>query len=267
MAYELLSLFFFVAIADHLHLFINGAMCAAGTLFANSSGYPALILKLLSFLGGGLWLILNHLDQQFEDYPLLRLKYLLLLPLCLLILAETGTGLLFFAGLDTAIITSCCATIFDSQRLASELIALPVPALRTLYFLGLAGVFGSGLHYLATGRGTLWFGLLNLSLLPVALAAIVSFFCLYFYELPTHHCPFCLLQREYHYIGYALYLSLLAGTVTGAGVGLIGIINRFRALAESAGRFQQRLAITALSAHAIFALLGCYPMIFSEFRL
>jgi len=41
--------------------------------------------------------------------------------------------------------------------------------------------------------------------------AILSFISVYFYELPTHHCPFCILQKEYGYVGYPLYLTLFGG--------------------------------------------------------
>jgi hypothetical protein len=55
--------------------------------------------------------------------------------------------------------------------------------------------------------------------LTVGLAAVVSWLSPYVYELPTHHCPFCLLQREYRWVGYLLCGALLGGGLTGAGVG------------------------------------------------
>ena len=38
-------------------------MCAAGTLYVNDYGYPALILKVANFLLAGFWLILNYTDN------------------------------------------------------------------------------------------------------------------------------------------------------------------------------------------------------------
>ena len=267
MVYELLSLFFFIAISDHLHIFFTGAMCAAGTLFANPYGHITLVLKILSFLACGFWLTLNHLDNQSEEYPLLRIKYILLLPISALILSEIGTGLRFFAGLDSQIITSCCAVLFDSNRSAVELINFPVIVIRTIFFIVLAGVLSSGLYFAGTGKGAKWFGLMNLLLLPVALAAVISFFCLYFYELPTHHCPFCLLQKEYYYVGYFLYFSVFVGTIMGTMAGTIGTFKQYWSMKHVVPRFQKQLCINALAAHSIFALLACYPMFFSEFRL
>lgn len=54
-------------------------MCAAGTLYVNSYGYPVLILKVINFLFAGLWLIVNYTDNRGYDYPLIKIKYLFLL--------------------------------------------------------------------------------------------------------------------------------------------------------------------------------------------
>ena len=87
-AFELLSLFLFVYTADHLHTLFIGAMCAAGTLKVNGYGYPTLIFKIGNFIEAGLWLIMNHADNQAYDYPLIKKKYLLLLIITPTILME-----------------------------------------------------------------------------------------------------------------------------------------------------------------------------------
>lgn len=267
MSYELLSLFFFVAIADQIHIFFTGAMCAAGTLFSSHYGYVTLFLKIFGFLVSGFWLTINYLDNQYKDYPLLRFKYILLLPICALIICETVSGIFFFSGLDPQIVTSCCGVIFDSNRIASELAGLPVVFTRNLFFIVLVAVLILGVLFTGTGKGGHWFGLMNLVLLPVSLTAIISFLSLYFYELPTHHCPFCLLHREYNYIGYFLYICIFFGTLMGAGVGAIGLIKRSCGLKQQVGLIQRQFCIQALTAHILFALMACYPMFFSEFRL
>jgi hypothetical protein len=48
----------------------------------------------------------------------------------------------------------------------------------------------------------------------VSVLSLISFISLYFYKLPTHHCLFCILQKEYGYIGYPLYPALLGATIT-----------------------------------------------------
>ena len=51
LAFEILSLFLFIYTADDLHRLFVGAMCAAGTLYVNAFGYPALMLK----VGNSCW--------------------------------------------------------------------------------------------------------------------------------------------------------------------------------------------------------------------
>ena len=62
--------------------------------------------------------------------------------------------------------------------------------------------------------------------------AILSFISPYFYELPTHHCPFCILQSEYGYIGYLLYGALFGSAVTGMGVGVLMPFRNIASLSE-----------------------------------
>ncbi|MCD8478146.1 MAG: hypothetical protein LRY68_09925, partial [Sulfurospirillum sp.] len=42
----------------------------------------------------------------------------------------------------------------------------------------------------------------NLLFLFFAIVSLILFFSTYVYELPTHHCPFCLLQSDYYGVGY-----------------------------------------------------------------
>ena len=73
--FQLFSLFLFVYTADHIHDLFVGAMCAAGSLNVNDFGYPTLVLKAVTFVLCGLWLIVNHTDNRAADYPLIRTKY------------------------------------------------------------------------------------------------------------------------------------------------------------------------------------------------
>ena len=90
---------------------------------------------------------------------------------------------------------------------------------------------------------------------------------MYFYELPTHHCPFCLLQRDYHYIGYALYLSLLPAGIFGAGVGVLQRFSAQTSLKRIIPVLQKRLCILSMSAYLAFVMITLYPIIFSDFVL
>ena len=67
---SLFSFFLFVYTADHVHNLFVGAMCAAGSLNVNKYGYPALVIKIITFFLCGLWLIVNYTDSYFFNYML-----------------------------------------------------------------------------------------------------------------------------------------------------------------------------------------------------
>ena len=48
----------------------------------------------------------------------------------------------------------------------------------------------------------------GIAYLLVGIASVISFISVYYYQLPTHHCPFDLVQSGYNFIGYPLYLTL-----------------------------------------------------------
>lgn len=90
---------------------------------------------------------------------------------------------------------------------------------------------------------------------------------LYVYELPTHHCPFCLLHREYNGIGYPFYLLLLTGTIAGLGIGLLHRYRAVPSLQTIIPAMQHRLALTALVADAAFLVLAMGSVVSSSLRL
>jgi len=133
---QLVSFFLFIFIVDRIHVYFTGAMCAAGVLHVNPYGYPALILKIANFLLSGLWLIMNALDNQGPDYPLIRKKYLFLVLLAPFVIVETYLLGKFVAGLNVEVITSCCGSLFsiETKGLASDLAALPSVPTKVAFF-------------------------------------------------------------------------------------------------------------------------------------
>jgi hypothetical protein len=269
MGCELFSLFLFISMADNIHTLFIGAMCAAGTLNAGSGGYPALMLKMVNFLLCGTWIIVNHIDNKGFDYPLIRFKYKLLIPTTLLILAEGVVQTNYLLSLEPEIITSCCAILFseNTNSVAGEIVHLPPFGTMIAYYLGFSLLLATGVRFYLSGKGAVLFSIFNASMLFISLAAVISFISLYFYELPTHHCPFCLLQKEYHYIGYILYLSLLFASIAGCAAGLVDRFNCFSSLKCILPKIQKRLCIGSMAGHTLFAAISTYPILFSDFRL
>jgi len=266
---QILSLFLFIFTADGLHTQFVGAMCAAGSLAANAYGYPTLLTKVATCLVAGVWLILHRADTQGYDYPLIRPKYALLLLLVPLVLAETWLQASYLTGLKADVMTSCCGSLFGQGRhgLASELAGLPTRIMQPVFWITFGALVAAGIVLLRTRRGSTVFSLLSLAFLLVSVASLISFFCLYIYELPTHHCPFCLLQREYGFVGYPLYGALLGGAIAGLGVGALAPFRAQKSLVSALPRLQAHLAWSALILALVFTLIVGIWMFLSPLKL
>jgi hypothetical protein len=270
LAFELLSLLLFVRTADVLAPLFTGAMCAAGTLAANAWGYPALLLRLLVAVLAGLWLVVNHADQLGHDYPMIRTRYALLLALTPFVLAEALLQARFFAGLSPEIITSCCGSLFSRGGAGPGALfaALRPSAAGVALYATSAFAVAAGAAFVVTGRSGVGYALAAGSALAatVGLVGVVSFVSPYVYELPAHRCPFCLLQAEYRWVGYPLYVALLGGAVAGIGAGLLTPFRHHASLAARLPALQRRLALTATVLFGAFAALTAVLVLTSRLR-
>jgi hypothetical protein len=255
-AFQLGSLFLFIFTAEDLHGLFTGAMCAAGTLNVNGFGYPVILLKVFNALLAGLWLVVNYVDNRGWDYPLIRKKYAFLLLVTPLLVAEAILQGAYFVNLKAHVITSCCGSLFGAgaQGPVSPLLSLPLRPLQAAFVASLVILFASGLLFCSgrDGAGP-FFSAASVVALPLSITALVSFISPYIYELPTHHCPFCILQREYSYIGYFIYLALLGGAIPGAAVGVLLPFRRIESLREVFPRLLRRLTLTSLFFYFLFA--------------
>ena len=266
---QIISLFLFIFTVDSLCPLFVGAMCAVGALTVNGFGYPTLILKLVNFLLAGLWLIINHADNSGYDYPLIRKKYAFLMVLTPLILAEAALEITYFLDMKPDIITSCCGSLFSpaSRGIASEIAAAPGAPMKITFYAATGLTLLTGARFFLKQRLGYLFALLSGGTFIVSLVALISFISLYIYEMPSHHCPFCILQKEYHFVGYPLYATLLLGTVTGMGTGVLMPFRNRPSLAATLPGFQRRLALTSVISWLLFTLIATWPLVFSSFRL
>jgi hypothetical protein len=269
LVFQLFSFFLFIYTADALHPFFTGAMCAVGSLNVNQWGFPLVIFKIITFLLAGLWLIINFTDNRGYDYPLIKVKYLLLLAMAPLILTETIIQAKYFLGLNPEVITSCCGSLFtaDTKGVASEIISWPRPVMEIVFYVAMIGALALGGVFYRTGAMGYGFAVAILVTLLVSIASLISFISIYFYELPTHHCPFCILQKEYGYIGYGLYLLLLVGGLAGMGVGLLMPFRQIPSLKATLPAIQKHLALTSIIFYLLFAAIATYQIIFSPLTM
>lgn len=271
LGFQALSLLLFIYTVDSLHPLFVGAMCATGTLNAAPLGWNVLVVKLVGFFLAGLWVVINHYDQQAEDYPLVRTKYLLLLILVPLVILDGSWQLGYFLGLRPEIITSCCGSLFSSEGsgVGSVMAALPLVPMIWTFYLG-SGLLAALLVACLWLRA-LWIRILlalaGVAYLLVGLTSVISFISVYYYQLPTHHCPFDLFQSGYRFIGYPLYLGLF-GAVFGSLVpALLGGLRHFGSLGRVLAGRERIWLVAALVCLALLLGLVSWPLLVGPFTM
>lgn len=259
---QVAALALFVFNADRMASMFVGAMCAVGALNASIYGFPALWAKIALFFGASLWLVLDVVDGKGRDYPLTPLKYSLLLALAPLVFVDAGLTLAYFLDLRPDMLTSCCGKLFTADRptITAELAAIaPKTALAMLgaaFLAVLAGAFVA-----PRGRwGAGLYGALAALFLGVALTAVISAISLYVYEHPHHHCPFCLLKREYGYFGFALYAPLFGGAALAFAASALGLTPTPASLAATLPAIRKRLTAWSVAGFALFVALAVWAV-------
>ncbi len=268
LAFQVLSIFLFVYTLDDIHTLFTGAMCATGSLNANPVGWYALLLKITVFFLAGFWIVLNMIDQMVEDYPFVRLKYSLLLALLPFIVLDFYLQFIYFTGLDPEIITSCCGSLFGGGGgdVASSLAALPVwETLLVFYSLALFFVV-SLCCCLSSGKPLFRYlqSAIAASFLVIAIIAVISFVSIYIYELPTHHCPFDMVQSGYYFIGYPLYLSLFGAVFFGLLPGIFQPVKKIANVAAPLIRMERKWLVSSLTCLGFFLLIVTWQIVFSN---
>jgi len=268
-ASELISLLLFIYNAESMSGQFVGAMCATGVLNVNVWGWPALLLKIVIFFSGAVWLTLNHLDNQGYDYPLVRVKYFLLILIVPMVVAEFYVQLRYFLEMDPDIITSCCGSLFssDAKGVAAEVSSLsPASAIAVLYGSGLL-VMLTGTWYLVRNSGGILFGLSGVLAFIGALVSIVSYVSLYIYEHPHHHCPFCVLKPGHDYAGYVLYIPLFMATAVTLSAGTVSLWCKIPSLTASVTQVAPKLTYAALILFTVFYALSTFYVLNSSLTL
>ena len=203
---------FFIWTLDKTSNIITGAMCAVGVINSVDIGIYLMALKILNIYLFGVWLSIHSIDLKYEDLKYTKLKFQIYIFLYTLLILETTLIVKMFIGIDIDKIVSCCGTIFssNSSKTLSVLLDIDQRVIVSLFILNYIALI-----FFYIKRVKYMFGVLNILFLITSIVSLISFFSTYIYELPTHHCPFCLLQKDYYYIGYILYTLLFLGTFYG----------------------------------------------------
>ncbi len=268
LVFQVLSIFLFVYTLDDIHTLFTGAMCATGSLNANPVGWYALLLKIMVFFLAGLWIVLNMIDQMMEDYPFIKLKYSLLIVLFPIILLDFLLQIRFFTGLDPEIITSCCGALFGGGggEVAGSLAALPVAGtMVAFYIFSLLFLTCTWACLLSKKKFFRYFqSTIAGAFLIMAISAVISFVSIYIYELPTHHCPFDMVQSGYNFIGYPLYLSLFGAVFFGLLPGVFQPAKRCANVAVALHRVEKKWLLATLGFLIFFLIVVTWQILFSN---
>ncbi|MDD4854267.1 MAG: hypothetical protein PHQ22_01360 [Sulfuricurvum sp.] len=240
----------FAHIVDGLSDLVPGAMCGAGVISANDYGMPIFIIKLLVLFLGVCWSIANTIDLQ-NNYAYTKRKYELFFGIFILLTLEFLLQGLYFTHISLESPVMCCSVIYGASNSGSTLPLSLSPSTLSIAF---------GILFIM-----LFIALINkIKILSFVLGALFLYFGYYFvlhivgiyvYELPTHICPFCMLQREYFYIGYLLWGSLFLGSFFSmAPLVLEGLIHQ-----ESKRSFSVAIFFNLLLAIiALYFIVGFY---------
>lgn len=272
MLLQIVSLFLLVLAADSYSQILVGAMCATGAFLANGFGVPLLLVKLFGIFFYGFWIVLHRLDISSEASPLIRCKYFFLLVLLPLLVLDSILLFMYLIRLEPDIITSCCGVVFGSGGDDGRNLVGPMPVrILLMSFYGLAGLLlslgfflfkGVGKEVCRGGRllsvifGFLWILFFLLSLLVIS--AVISS---YIYGMPSHRCPFDILKKEYNYVGYPIYISLMAATFLGISTGGTALFSAMTGLGRPVYTFRRRgLQLCLLLLLLFLLLISWFPV-------
>lgn len=201
---KILLLPYFVYTIDELSNIVTGAMCGAGVIKSNSYGNPLLLLKIVILFLSGFWISINRLDLKAKNYPYTTIKLWFFIFIFLLLTLEIYLDILYFMNIEISKPVSCCSIIFEAKNYLP--FGLDINKLLILFYLLYFLILLANIsdRYILSISA-------NILFLPIAYYSVIYFFGTYIYELPTHKCPFCMLQSSYYFIGYFIWGVLLIG--------------------------------------------------------
>lgn len=213
---------YFTYSIDNLSHIIPGAMCAAGVIKANDYGEILLALKLIILFCIGIWLIINSLDLKEKTYPYTKKKFAFYIFIFSLIVIETTLDILYLSNISTKEPVMCCSVIFGSNAVGEKIpFNLTIPTLVGLFYLTFLLTIFSNIQ-----KQKFINFIINIFFLYISYYAVTYFFSTYIYQLPTHQCPFCMLQKEYYFIGYFIWTTMFLGTFFGVASFVVPIFTK-----------------------------------------
>lgn len=197
---------FFANTIDKLSNIVPGAMCGAGVIGANEFGILIFVVKLIFLFLAICWIVINKIDLV-SDYNFIKQKYLLFFVLFGLLVIDFVLQTLFFSNISLSNAVHCCSVIYGVSDGGSQ---IPFGLSNLLFGIVFAIVFF--VFNLSLISKNIWLSFI-FGVLFLYFGYYFSLHILgtYIYELPTHICPFCMLQKEYFFVGYLVWGVLFFG--------------------------------------------------------
>ena len=207
LAVKFILLVYLVYTLDAISIYIPGAMCAAGVVSANSYGMAMLGIKFITIFILILYITFERYDLEAKYYPIFKQREYILLIAIILIFIEGTLDYLYFSNIDLNAPVSCCSTLYGTLEGHNPLpFNLDIKSMLLIFGL----LFIAFIIVLILEIEALVFIIAPL-FVAISYYSVVYFFGTYIYELPTHKCPFCMMQKEYYYVGYFVWGSLFFG--------------------------------------------------------
>lgn len=232
--------FIFIYASGKMAEVLPGAMCAAGAVNATPYGQFLVYCTLLNIYLLSVWLIINYYDSKSETMPFTILKAKLTLAALAVMAAETVLFVLNFTLVDPAMPVSCCNVIYadNNTHLPSEWVSAAL-------FTAVYAVMLIAYKLRRTGL----YSAFNVIFFFVSVIAMIQFTGIYVYQMPTHKCPFCMLDDAYEQVGYFFYAFLFLGTVSGIGMYVMNLLT---------GENKKYLLRTSIFFNTLYFLLSVY---------
>lgn len=205
--FKFLLFVFFANLIDKLSLIMPGAMCGAGVISANDFGMAIFVFKLISLFLSICWIAIHNVDLK-RDYSYLKKKYLLFFVIFSVLILEFATEILYFSNLSFASVVQCCSVIYGASDVGAS---LPFGLSKTLFLILFIIIFVM-LNVALFSKNTIFSFVFGGLFLYLGYFFVIFFLGTYIYQLPTHICPFCMLQKEYFFVGYFVWISLFFGS-------------------------------------------------------
>ncbi|MBE0490991.1 MAG: hypothetical protein IBX44_01940 [Sulfurospirillum sp.] len=243
---------FFIFSVDKISGVITGAMCAAGVVNSVDFGMYLVVLKLFNLYLFGFWLVLHVKDQKSKKREFTKIKFWFFAVAYIFLILEVVYEFSFFNALEIDKIVSCCGTLFSAA--SSSSLAVVFSLTNTQVLVLFYGMFL--LHIFALFRQDTILSLFSsIIFLIISIIALILFFGTYIYELPTHHCPFCFLQKEYYYIGYIIYITLFLATFFSFSAALMERIKESRS-------YKKYYMISLIFTLIFTLIISGYPLVY-----